>query len=74
MAKDFLSHMEEEQEILSLSLRESRRAKAERTQREMNKHIVYSSNGSATQLQFPFIEDEKDELEEERGVNHGRTT
>ena len=74
MAKDFLSHMEEEQEVLNLSLRESRRAKAERTQREMNKHIVYSSNGSATQLQFPFIEDEKDELEEERGVNHGRTT
>ena len=63
-----------EQEVLELSLKESRRAKAERTQREMNKHIVYSSNGSATQLQFPFIEDEKDELEEERGVNHGRTT
>ena len=74
MAKDFLSHIEEEQEVLELSLRESRRAKAERTQREMNKHIVYSSNGSATQLHFPFIEDEKDELEEERGVNHGRTT
>ena len=74
MAKDFLSHMEEEQELLKLSLQESRRAKAERTQREMNKHIVYSSNGSATQLHFSFIEDEKDELEEERGVNHGRTT
>ncbi len=74
MAKDFLSHIEEEQELLSLSLRDSRRAKAERTQREMNKHIVLSSNGSATQLQFPFIEKEKDELEDERGVNHGRTT
>ena len=74
MAKDFLSHIEEEQKLLSLSLRESRRAKAERTQREMNKHIVLSSNGSATQLQFPFIEKEKDELEDERGVNHGRTT
>ena len=74
MAKDFLSHMEEEQEVLSLSLRESRRAKAERTQREMNKHIVLSSNGSATQLQFPFFDNEKDELDDERGVNHGKTT
>ena len=74
MPRYFHEELEKEQEVLELSLKESRRAKAERTQREMNKHIVYSSNGSATQLHFPFIEDEKDELEEERGVNHGKTT
>ena len=31
MAKDFLEHMLEEERILALSLKESRRAKAERT-------------------------------------------
>ena len=74
MPRYFHEELEKQQEELALSLQESRRAKAERTQREMNKHIVYSSNGSATQLQFPFIDNEKDELEDELGVNHGRTT
>ena len=31
MAKDFLEHMLEEERLLALSLKESRRAKAERT-------------------------------------------
>ena len=55
MPRFFHEELEKEQEVLELSLKESRRAKAERTQREMNKHIVYSSNGSATQLHYVCV-------------------
>jgi hypothetical protein len=77
MAKDFLEHMLEEERVLAISLKESRRAKAERTspKRFPTAEERWPRRGvEIKQYEFPFIDNEKDELEDERGVNHGRTT